>query len=54
MIHEMKLNPAPFMSIKNKTKTIELRLKDEKRSDMEKYYTLGDIKKYGVIGIELK
>ncbi len=31
MIHEMKLNNRPFKSIKNGTKTIELRLYDEKR-----------------------
>ena len=32
MIHEMNLHPGPFLSIKNKTKTIEMRLNDEKRS----------------------
>lgn len=31
MIHEMRLNNEPFNSIKNKTKTIEMRLYDEKR-----------------------
>ena len=31
MKHEMKLNNDPFMKIKNGTKTIELRLNDEKR-----------------------
>lgn len=31
MIHEMKLNDEPFKHIKNGTKTIELRLNDEKR-----------------------
>ena len=31
MKHEMKLNNEPFESIKNGTKTIELRLNDEKR-----------------------
>ena len=31
MKYEMKLNNGPFMSIKNGTKTIELRLNDEKR-----------------------
>lgn len=31
MIHRMKLNDIPFAKIKNKTKTIELRLYDEKR-----------------------
>jgi ASC-1-like (ASCH) protein len=32
MNHEMKLNNGPFERIKNGTKTIELRLNDEKRS----------------------
>lgn len=32
MKHEMKLNDSPFKCIQNKTKTIELRLLDEKRS----------------------
>ena len=31
MKHEMKLNNGPFERIKNGTKTIELRLNDEKR-----------------------
>lgn len=31
MKHEMKLNNGPFTSIKNGTKTVELRLYDEKR-----------------------
>ena len=31
MTHNMKLNDAPFEKIKNGTKTIELRLYDEKR-----------------------
>ena len=31
MKHEMKLNNGPFKNIKNGTKTIELRLNDEKR-----------------------
>lgn len=31
MIHKMKLQPAPFESIKNGTKTIEMRLYDGKR-----------------------
>ena len=29
--HEMKLNNEPFEKIKNETKTVELRLNDEKR-----------------------
>ena len=32
MKHEMKLHNGPFTCIKNKTKTIEMRLFDEKRS----------------------
>ena len=31
MKHEMRLNDGPFTDIKNGTKTIELRLNDEKR-----------------------
>ena len=31
MKHKMRLNNEPFMSIKNGTKTIELRVNDEKR-----------------------
>ena len=31
MKHEMKLNNGPFEQIKNGTKTIELRLNDEKK-----------------------
>lgn len=38
MKHEMKLNNEPFECIKNGTKTIELRLNDEKR----KLLTVGD------------
>lgn len=109
MKHEMKLNNGPFELIKNKTKTIELRLNDEKRqklkindfieftnnetnekllvqivnlhhynsfeelykhfdktllgyredekaspSDMKKFYSEEQQKKYGVLGIEIK
>jgi len=32
MLHKMKLNPAPFNAIMNQTKTIELRLYDDKRA----------------------
>ena len=31
MLHEMKLKPAPFASIKSGAKDIEMRLNDEKR-----------------------
>ncbi|SDA29944.1 ASC-1 homology (ASCH) domain-containing protein [Ruminococcus sp. YE71] len=31
MTHKMNLNPSPFENIRNGTKTIELRLYDEKR-----------------------
>lgn len=34
MKHEMKLNNGPFNKIKNETKTIELRLNDEKRQKL--------------------
>lgn len=30
MIHKMKLNESPFERIKNGTKTVEIRLYDEK------------------------
>lgn len=35
MIHEMKLNQTPFEMINNGTKTIELRLFDEKRQKIK-------------------
>ena len=31
MIHKMNLNPSPFKKIRNGTKTIKMRLYDEKR-----------------------
>lgn len=34
MQHEMKLNDAPFENIKSGTKTIEMRLNDEKRQQL--------------------
>jgi len=39
MTHELHLNNGPFQSIKAGTKTIEMRLFDEKRSK----YNIGDI-----------
>ena len=109
MKHKMKLNDEPFKRIKNGTKTIELRLNDEKRQllkikdlieftnitnnekmlveigdlyhypsfeelykefdkvaigyneedianprDMDKYYSLEEQSKYGVLGIKVK
>lgn len=36
MKYEMKLNNEPFINIKNGTKTIELRLNDEKRKLLKK------------------
>ena len=33
-MHEMHLNHEPFLAIKNGTKTIELRLLDEKRRNI--------------------
>ncbi len=39
MIHYMKLNPKPFRQILASTKTIELRLNDEKRKKVK----VGDI-----------
>ena len=38
-IHEMKLRPEPFAKIKSGTKTIELRLYDEKRQKIQ----VGDV-----------
>jgi len=35
MQHQMNLNAAPFEAIKNKTKTIEVRLYDEKRQQLK-------------------
>lgn len=35
MIHYMKLDPTPFLQIKNGSKTIELRLWDEKRREIK-------------------
>lgn len=32
MIHKMKLNASPFLSIKSGKKTVEMRLRDEKRA----------------------
>lgn len=95
MTHCMILDPSAFLKIAEGSKTIELRLNDEKRqkinigdriefrcgeinsvifaevilekcgysennlktahyTDMEKYYTKEQIKKYGVLGIELQ
>lgn len=109
MVHNMKLNEGPFEAIKAGTKTIEMRLYDNKRrkiqvgdiiefknvvsseeikvevlalhvvptfkdlytmfdkvslgyadyeialhTDMEQYYLITDIEKYGVVGIEIR
>ncbi|MBR3161346.1 MAG: ASCH domain-containing protein [Bacilli bacterium] len=35
MIHKMKLNDKPFNSIEEGTKTVELRLNDEKRQQLK-------------------
>ena len=40
MEHQMDLNPSPFSKIKNGTKTIELRLYDEKRRKISKGDTI--------------
>ena len=45
-MHEMRLNNGPFELIKNGTKTIEIRLNDEKRSLIKE----GDIIAYGLSG----
>lgn len=39
MIHEMNLHDAPYKLIKEKTKTVEMRLNDERRKDLK----IGDI-----------
>ena len=39
MIHQMNLHNEPFMLIKSKTKTVEMRLDDERRKDLK----IGDI-----------
>lgn len=39
MLQQMRLHPEPFNKIKNGTKTIEMRLYDEKRRQLQ----LGDI-----------
>ena len=65
MKHEMRLHSGPFDLIKNGTKTIELRLYDEKRKlikendikdpkDMEIYYSKEKQCQYGVVGIEIE
>ncbi len=35
MLHKMKLNESPFERIKNRTKTVEFRLFDEKRQQIK-------------------
>jgi ASC-1-like (ASCH) protein len=35
MIHQMRLHPLPFEQIKNGSKTIEVRLNDEKRQQIK-------------------
>ena len=35
MIHEMKLNAKPFASVKSGEKTVEMRLRDEKRAQIK-------------------
>ena len=35
MIHEMKLNAAPFLAIKSGGKTVEMRLNDEQRAQIK-------------------
>ena len=39
MKHEMNLHDAPFNLVKNKTKTTEMRLNDERRKDLK----IGDV-----------
>lgn len=61
MIHEMSLTSAPFDKIKNRKKTIEIRLYDEKRrgvkvGDIILFSKLPDKKekiKVGVVGLSI-
>ena len=39
MLHKMRLEHKPFMQIKERTKTVEMRLNDEKRSKLR----VGDV-----------
>ncbi len=45
MLHKMKLKKSPFMKIKNGSKTIELRLNDEKRQKVK----IGDFIEFSLI-----
>ena len=45
MLHHMKLKKSPFMKIKNGNKTIELRLNDEKRQQVQ----VGDFIEFSLI-----
>ncbi len=45
MLHHMKLKKSPFMKIKNGSKTIELRLNDEKRQQVQ----VGDFIEFSLI-----
>ena len=55
MIYEMKLNDEPFNSIKNGTKTIEMRLYDEKRKLLKlgDYISFTNIKTNEVMKVEI-
>lgn len=46
MLHKMKLKQEPFDKIKNGTKTIELRLYDEKRQQVK----CGDLIEFSLLG----
>lgn len=50
MKYEMKLNNEPFKAIKNGTKTLELRLNDEKRKQLivGDYIELTEFEKYRI------
>lgn len=50
MLHQMKLNEEPFRKIQNGTKTIELRLNDEKRQNVR----VGDFIGFSLVGDERK
>jgi len=46
MLHQMKLQQSPFAKIKNGSKTIELRLNDEKRQQVQ----VGDFIEFSLLG----
>lgn len=54
MTHIMKLNDAPFETVKNGSKTIELRLYDEKRRKIKTGDTICFKAKAGIVTAKVK